>query len=62
MGLTSRVLGISAGVFIGGGLGFYWRETYYVRRMEERARTMEGDLVQLRERRRKMEMLLRKKE
>ncbi len=61
MSLSGRVIAISAGVFIGGGVGFYLRETYYVKKMEERAERMETKLNELTKQRRKMEKLLKTK-
>lgn len=36
MGMLGKVMAISCGVFIGGGLGFYLKETYYVRLKKDR--------------------------
>lgn len=49
-------------MLMGGGVGFYWKETYYVRTMEERAKALEGELQVLRDKRQKMESLLGRKE
>lgn len=36
MGMLGKVMAISCGVFLGGGLGFYLKETYYVRLKKDR--------------------------
>ena len=42
MGMLGKVVAISGGVFAGGGLGFYLKETYYLRlKREERSRLEE---------------------
>lgn len=36
MGILGKVMVISCGVFIGGSVGFYLKETYYVRQKKDR--------------------------
>ena len=49
---------ISVGVFGGGILGFWYRETYWVEKKEKEKRKMEEELKALSELRRRKEALL----
>ena len=58
MGMVGRAVAISTGVFFGGGIGFYLKETYYVRVKEKRCAQLEVELHELiRTRKRKEELI-----
>lgn len=44
MGLLGKVVIISCGVFIGGGIGFYLKETYYVKLKRDRCYQLQEEL------------------
>ena len=58
MSKLRAVLMISVGVFGGGILGFWYRETYWVEKKEKEKRKMEEELKALSELRRRKEALL----
>jgi hypothetical protein len=43
MGVLGKVVAISCGVFLGGGLGFYLKETYYVRLKKDRCHQLQEE-------------------
>lgn len=47
MRILGRVVMISGGVFLGGGIGFYLKETYYVRIKKERCHKLRQELKEL---------------
>ena len=47
MGMLGRGVVITCGVFAGGGIGFYLKETYYVRRRRDKCFELEGELKAL---------------
>ena len=56
MGVSGKVIAISIGVFAGGALGFYLRETYYLRLKKEKCAEMEKqwrEKVEIRKRKQK---------
>ena len=44
MGMLGKVMAISCGVFLGGGLGFYLKETYYARLKKDRCYQLQEEL------------------
>ena len=58
MSTFGRVMAISIGVLGGGGLWFYYRETYWTRKKLLRCEELERELLALRETRREKESLL----
>lgn len=54
------MLVVSTGVLVGGSLGFYFKETYYVRRRTEKLREMEAEWQELVRIRKAKEDALRK--
>ena len=58
MGIFGKAMAISVGVVVGGGLGFYLKETYFLRMKEKRCAELEVKLQELiRIRKRKEELL-----
>lgn len=47
MGTLLKMLVVSTGVIVGGGLGFYFKETYYVRKRTEKLKEMESEWQEL---------------
>lgn len=60
MGTFGRVVAISCGVFLGGGIGFYLRENYSVRTKKEQHEQLEEEWKTLVEMRKEKEKLLPK--
>lgn len=58
MGMFGKVMAISTGVFLGGGIGLYLRETYFYRRKKEQCQRLEEKLKELRGIRKHKERLL----
>ena len=44
MGLLGKVMIITCGVFLGGGIGFYLKETYYVRQRKDKCYELQEEL------------------
>ena len=59
MGTVGRAVAIGTGVFLGGGIGFYLKETYYVRIKEKKCAELEAKLQELIRTRKRKEELLR---
>ena len=59
MGMLGKGVLITCGVFIGGGLGFYLKETYYVRRRRDKCYELEKELKALIDVRRTKEVQLK---
>lgn len=59
MGMFGRVMAISTGVFAGGGIGLYLRETYFYRRKKEKCLRLEEELKGLKGIRKHKEKLLK---
>ena len=59
MGMLGKVVAISGGVFAGGGLGFYLKETYYLRLKREERSRLEEEWMELVRARKDKEQLLR---
>lgn len=58
MGIFGKAMAISVGVVVGGGLGFYLKETYFLQMNEKRCAELEVELQELvRTRKRKEELL-----
>lgn len=47
MSIVGKTLAIIAGALIGGGLGFYWRETYWLDINQKRKLELEVQLKEL---------------
>lgn len=47
MSTFGKVMAISVGVFVGGGIGFYLRETYFFRMKKEKCAKLEEELKEL---------------
>ena len=47
MGMFGKVVVISCGVFLGGGVGFYLKETYYVRQKKDRCYQLQEEWKEL---------------
>lgn len=60
MSIFGRVVAISVGALGGGGLGFWYRETYWCTRKEIERQKLEEELKRLIELRRDKEMILTK--
>ncbi len=58
MGMLGKVMAISGGVFIGGGLGLYLRENQLYRRNKKQANKLEQELAELTHIRKEKERLL----
>ena len=58
MSTGGRVLALSIGILGGGGLGFWYKETHWVRKNEEKCKELEKELDRLVELRRKKEKQL----
>ena len=58
MGTFGRVAAISTGVLAGGGIGFYWRETYMLKARKEKIAALEAQLNILKKNRKEKECLL----
>ena len=58
MSTFGRVMAISIGVLGGGGLGFYYRETYWTQKKLAECEELERELIMLRETRRMKEQQL----
>lgn len=61
MGIYGRALAISIGVLTGGGLGFYWRETYVLKTSQLKRSELEEQLNVLIKSRREKENTLQNK-
>ena len=59
MGMFGKAMAISVGVVVGGGLGFYLKETYFLRMKEKKCAQLEGELQELVRSRKIKEELLR---
>ena len=59
MGIFGKAMAISVGVVVGGGLGFYLKETYFLRVKEKRCAELEGELQELARTRKSKEELLK---
>lgn len=59
MGMFGKVMAISTGVFIGGGLGMYLRENQLYRRNKKQADKLEQDLADITRIRKEKESLLK---
>lgn len=60
MGIFGRGVAIVLGTFVGGGLGFYVRETYMLKVNKKTRSELEGELTILTKSREKKEMLQHK--
>lgn len=60
MSTLLKMLVVSTGVLVGGSLGFYFKETYYMRRRTEKLREMEAEWQELIRIRKAKEDALRK--
>ena len=60
MGTVLKMLVVSTGVLVGGSLGFYFKETYYMRKRTEKLRQMEAEWQELVKTRKSKEDALRK--
>ena len=58
MGIFGKAMAISVGVVVGGGLGFYLKETYFLRMKEKRCAELEVELQELVRTRKSKEELL----
>ena len=58
MGMLGKVLAISSGVLVGGGVGMYLRENYLYKRKKEQCDILEEDLRELKRIRIEKEKLL----
>ncbi len=58
MGMFGKVMAISGGVFIGGGLGLYLRENQLYRRKKKQCNKLEQELTELTHIRKEKEGLL----
>ena len=61
MGVFGRAAAISVGVLIGGGIGFYWRETYMLKASQDKRTDLEKQLRTLIQSRKERENTLRSK-
>lgn len=61
MGVVGRVLAISIGVLAGGGLGFYWLETYMLKFSQDKKSDLEEQLNVLMKSRKEKENALQSK-
>ena len=61
MGVIGKTLAISIGVLAGGGLGFYWRETYMLKTSQEKKSRLEEQLNLLMKSRKEKEKMLQNK-
>ena len=58
MGMLGKFVVISCGVFIGGGIGFYFKETYYVRLRRDKCYKLQEELKTLSDSRKSKEQQL----
>lgn len=58
MGMRGKIIAITIGTFVGGGVGFYVRERYQARQREEYRDKLSAELQEVSERRRSKERLL----
>ena len=58
MGILRRVMVISCGVLLGGGVGFYLKETYYVTLKQDRYNKLQEEWKELSDNRRTKEQKL----
>lgn len=61
MGVFGRALAIALGVLAGGGIGFYWRETYMLKASQDKRSVLEEQLNTLVSSRKEMENTLQSK-
>jgi hypothetical protein len=61
MGMVGRAIAISTGVFVGGGLGFYWMEKYMLKTSEDKRSDLEEQLIMLVRSRKEKEHALQNK-
>lgn len=58
MGIFGRAVAIAVGVLLGGGLGFYWRETYLLKHSQDKRSDLEKQLTILAKSRKEKEFML----
>lgn len=61
MGVFGRAFAIAVGVLAGGGIGFYWRETYMLKASQDKRSALEEQLNTLKESRKEKENALQNK-
>ena len=62
MGMLAKVMVISCGVFLGGGLGFYLKETYFVKMKKDRCAELQEQWKDLSDIRKAKEKQLKQQE
>ena len=61
MGVYGRAMAIAFGGLAGGGIGFYWRETYMLKVTQDKRTILEGQLNELVKSRKEKETELQSK-